>query len=289
MTISAAISQARVDFHQAVLSLVLRVTAEGTPNNADKDSSLSVAIAKNVLGAIGTAEQGAMSGQSLGSSFEQCCERFLNATFPKLHNVRPGDWVIDRSGPSHRAGAKGIARFEQYGHLIALKTAAETSSELAAALGTDYIIKPDIMVYRSPVDDVVLNADQPVVDAQAATLTSLRSANQEESLLHASVSCKWTIRSDRSQNSRAEALNLIRNRKGHVPHIVAVTAEPLPSRIASIALGTGDLDCVYHFALYELQHAVAVFGNDDSKEILNTMINGKRLKDISDLPLDLAI
>ena len=70
-------------------------------------------------------------------------------------------------------------------------------------------------------------------------------------MLHASISCKWTIRSDRSQNSRTEALNLIRNRKGRVPHIAVVLFEPLPSRIASIAMGTGDIDCTYHGALYE--------------------------------------
>lgn len=46
--------------------------------------------------------------------------------------------------------------------------------------------------------------------------------------------------------------NLIRNRKGNLPHIVVVTGEPMPARIASLALGTGDIDCVYHFALYEL-------------------------------------
>ncbi|HDR9288703.1 TPA: hypothetical protein QDB46_003851 [Burkholderia multivorans] len=28
------------------------------------------------------------------------------------------------------------------------------------------------------------------------------------------------------------------------------------SRLASIALGTDDIDCVYHFALYELQATV---------------------------------
>src|ERR1035438_2137764 len=68
-------------------------------------------------------------------------------------------------------------------------------------------------------------------------------------ILHASISCKWTIRSDRVQNARSEALNLIRNRKGRLPHVVVVTGEPLPSRLSAIALGTGDIDCVYHFAL----------------------------------------
>ena len=99
------------------------------------------------------------------------------------------------------------------------------------------------------------------------------------------------MRSDRAQNSRTEALNLIRNRKGHLPHIVVVTGEPLPSRLASLALGTGDLDCVYHFALYELLDAVKKYGmqgREDIIETLENLVDGKRLKDISDLPLDLS-
>jgi hypothetical protein len=107
-------------------------------------------------------------------------------------------------------------------------------------------------------------------------------------ILHASISCKWTIRSDRSQNTRTEALNLIRNRKGHLPHIVAVTAEPLPTRIAALALGTGDMDCVYHFALNELQEAIKSIKNEDQMDMLKIMIDGRRLRDISDLPFDLA-
>ena len=57
------------------------------------------------------------------------------------------------------------------------------------------------------------------------------------------------------------------------------------------ALGTGDLDCVYHFALYELIAAVREYGKtgrEDIVEQLETLVEGKRLKDISDLPLDLA-
>jgi hypothetical protein len=108
-------------------------------------------------------------------------------------------------------------------------------------------------------------------------------------LLHASISCKWTIRSDRAQNSRTEALNLVRNRKGHLPHVVVVTGEPLPSRLASIALGTGDIDCVYHFALMELKETIQELNFLDAQEMLNIMVDGKRLKDIADLPLDLAV
>ena len=46
---------------------------------------------------------------------------------------------------------------------------------------------------------------------------------------------------------------------------------------------------MYHFALPELFAAVKETGHEDSLESLNIMITGKRLKDISDLPLDLAV
>jgi hypothetical protein len=82
---------------------------------------------------------------------------------------------------------------------------------------------------------------------------------------------------------------LIRNRKGRLPHVVVVTGEPMPSRLASLALGTGDIDCVYHFALPELIQALSVLGLSDHKEQLDTMVDGKRLRDIADLPLDLAV
>ena len=97
------------------------------------------------------------------------------------------------------------------------------------------------------------------------------------------------MRSDRAQNSRTEALNLIRNRKGKTPHIVAVTAEPMPTRLASLALGTGDIDCVYHIALMELISAVETTENQDQAEVLDTLVEGKRLRDISDLPFDITL
>jgi len=166
-------------------------------------------------------------------------------------------------------------------------------STLASSLGADYIIKPDIVIGRRPVSDEEVNRDGSVMDAAntIADLTPLRETNAENSclILHASISCKWTIRSDRSQNARAEALNLIRNRKGNLPHIVAITAEPLPTRIASLALGTGDLDCVYHFALPELSAATHESENEDQIEMLETLVEGRRLRDISDLLFDLAI
>ena len=74
---------------------------------------------------------------------------------------------------------------------------------------------------------------------------------------------------------------------------MVVTNEPLPSRLASLALGTGDIDCLYHCALYELMAAVREYGEennrDDIVEALENLVEGKRLKDISDLPLDLSV
>lgn len=177
----------------------------------------------------------------------------------------------------------------------ALTSLVDTNPTLAAALGHDYVVKPDIVVVRKPIADAEINQHHQLVDGNEtiAKLTPLRASNQSNSspreFLHASIYCKWTIRSDRSQNTRTEALNLIRNRKGPLPHVVAVTAEPLPMRIASLALGTGDLDCVYHFALPELLAACeAVERAQDQLDVLQTMIDGKRLRDVSDLPFDLA-
>jgi hypothetical protein len=84
-------------------------------------------------------------------------------------------------------------------------------------------------------------------------------------------------------------LNLIRNRKGKTPHICIITAKPLPQRIASVALGRGDIDCVYHIALRELQAAVQNLNNEAVTEMLDILVIEKRLRDIADLPFDLII
>lgn len=146
------------------------------------------------------------------------------------------------------------------------------------------------MAARNLMSDDEINDGIHVVDERVGTYADLRDGEGRRPILHASISAKWTMRSDRAQNSRTEALNLIRNRKGRTPHIVIVTGEPLPSRIASLALGTGDIDCLYHAFLYELIEAVDNLpGREDSAEMVHTLVDGKRLKDITDLPLDLSV
>lgn len=279
-------SEARRSFHAALFASVLR-TENGIPSNADKYSKPSVNIAMGIIERLGPESQGArLAGQMAGSQFEEICSEYLKETFGRLRYLRPGQWEV---GKGWGGGRLAIAQFDQYEHLAALDAAARQNPQLAAALGGDYLIKPDVVIIRHPEKDAVINTPEILVDENNARLTSLREINNQCPILHASVSCKWTLRSDRAQNARSEGLNLVRNRKGRLPHIAVVTGEPTPNRIASIALGTGDIDCVYHFALPELLETVKALGYSDSEEMLHTMIDGKRLRDIADLPLDLVI
>jgi hypothetical protein len=276
-------------FHQNLLDQVLLINDRGVASNADGSSRLSVLIALEIFQQLqksSAVTNSRLAGQTSGNAFESLVADFVRNAFSDLEHLRPGIWDVRHIGNRNR---RAIADFEQYAHLIALDEAARGNAELAAALGSDYTITPDVVIARQPETDKRINAKGLLVSDNIATRTVLRQANGVRDILHASISTKWTIRSDRSQNSRTEALNLMRNRKGRVPHIAVVTAEPLPTRLASIALGTGDIDCVYHFALPELIQAVQTSHEESAIEMLNIMVNGKRLKDIADLPLDLAI
>lgn len=277
-------AEARRSFHAALLREVLRSDDKGVPTNADKDNRNSIAVARSIIASLGTETVGArLAGQMAGRQFEIICKAYLETVFSRLRHLRPGSFDVQQGK------GRTITQFAQYGHLAALDKAAQTNPELAAALGSDYLIKPDLVIVRHPLSDDVINTHELLVGDDVAHHTSLRWRNSARPILHASISCKWTLRSDRAQNARSEGLNFVRNRKGRLPHIVVVTGEPLPSRIASIALGTGEIDCVYHFALPELQTAVQVLSDIKASSLLNTMISGERLRDIADLPLDLVI
>lgn len=277
----------RKKYHQSLLDEgVLTIDKNGVPSNADKSSKLSVEIASHIANRLMAETQEKTVGQTSGAKFEQVNMEFLANTFPLLQNLRPGKWHITKLG---NRNAIKTSSFAQYEHLDYLNKLTAYDRKLAASMGNDYMVAPDVVVYRETVDDAEINESMIFVDDTVCTMSDLRKKNGGLPILHASVSAKWTMRSDRAQNSRTEALNLIRNRKGNLPHIVVVTGEPMPARIASLALGTGDIDCVYHFALYELVEATKEIGAEDALEMLNVLIEGKRLKDISDLPIDLAI
>jgi hypothetical protein len=275
------VREARETFHASLLKGPLTVDETGIPSIADKGNRKSIELSKAIVERIGTASvQEKKAGQTAGDNFEGAVTKYISSTFGKLHHLRPGTWNVEQGG-----GA--VSRFSQLSHLADLQHLISENPKIRASISGDYMITPDVVVSRLPEPDEQLNAPGTIIADGDATLTPLRAANNPLPLLHATISCKWTIRSDRVQNTRTEAQNLIRNRKGHVPHIVAVTAEPLPSRLAAIALGTADLDCLYHFALNELVDADQQL--EYNEDMLALLIEGKRIRDISDLPLDLAI
>lgn len=299
---AALITAARKDFHTILLEEHIlgkcnkqvkgRTVCCGT--NADANNALSVNLSMGILNRLSdqTNINEPEVGQTSGVLFEIAVAYFVRSTFLRLSTIRPGKWVVKQLGNHSDVCSSDFAQYE---HLRRLDALAEKYGEIKTALGNDYIVSPDIVVYRDLYTDDELNAQDKIVDCQSAKQADLRLLDPEglerKPLLHASISAKWTMRSDRAQNSRTEALNLIRNRKGRAPHIVVVTAEPSPSRLASLALGTGDIDCVYHIALYELQDAMQEIAktNPDPAEQLESLVKGKRLKDISDLPLDLSV
>jgi hypothetical protein len=282
--------EARKKYHNALVeNRVLTITEDGIASNADSSNAPSKAIGKMVAERLGAIVGTKVKGQTSGTLFEQITMQFVSDTFPKLQHLRPGNWTVLNLGNQN---AVKTSDFAQYEHLAYLSQLVSENRQLSTTLGNDYMVAPDVVVYRSLYEDEELNQGDIFVNDDICKMADLRKKNGGKPILHASVSAKWTMRSDRAQNSRTEALNLIRNRKGHLPHIVVVTGEPLPSRLASLALGTGDLDCVYHFALYELIDAVREYGShgrEDIAETLGNLVEGKRLKDISDLPLDLSV
>jgi hypothetical protein len=277
----------RAALHRGLCAELLGVRDGGAYSNADKTSEQSAAIAAGAAERLPYPKAPKVPDPgTLGGEFARLVRTFVEDAFgvaaPRL---RPGMWRFH-----HLPGETRISEFEQYAHLSELDALLATRGDLKAILGGDYVVAPDVVVARDPLNDDALNPPGAPFDPDGvARLSPLRplDAQDRRPLLHASVSCKWTIRSDRAQNSRTEALNLLRNRRGRAPHIVVVTAEPMPSRLASVAYGLGDLDCVYHVALPELAAAVAEVGNAESKDALRVMIDGRRLRDIADLPLDL--
>jgi hypothetical protein len=245
------------------------------PSNADGDSTTSIRIAQAIFDRI---QLSATLGERLadqfsGSTFDQITRSFVEGTF-NLQKSQPEK----RNANSEKTA---IFRFDLYRHLAGLSEVAENNPAIVELLDRDYVVGPDIVVVRE--------ARQSVVEDQVALRSGIRKRHNAPPLPDAVISCKWTLFSCRGQNARSEALNLMSNWKGRVPHIAIVTSEPLPSRIATLALGTSGIDCIYHLALPELIAGAKELGLEDSVYLMKMMVDGKRLKDISALPLDLAV
>ena len=209
----AVINDLRREYHKRICAEVI-FTKTNVPSMADVDNKLSRRVSTRLVELLGyPVSQETISGQTAGERLEKITKEFLENAFVHLQHIRPGEWLFSVHD--------GISDFDQYQHLSELKDIVKQNKSLKTALG-DYVISPDIVVGRRPVSDVELNQHDLLVDvASFPTFTPLRNENNSLPILHASVSCKWTLRSDRSQNARTEGLNLIRNRKGRTPHIAS--------------------------------------------------------------------
>ncbi|SNS43449.1 NgoMIV restriction enzyme [Geodermatophilus saharensis] len=191
----------------------------GYPNVSDKDNQTSVELAAGVNDSLEVTRVSHEKGQTLGSNLEAAVWADLCAELQEGHES--SEWRVRRNVV--------ISDFNQFAHLAEAQKAVDRYPVLRTALGMDYLIKLDVAV----------SVASPLPHAA-------------RDMLHAAVSCKWSIRSDRVQNTRHEFLKMVHNRRARTPHLICVTAEPLPSRLAAIARGTGEVDATYHIAFWEL-------------------------------------
>jgi hypothetical protein len=215
------------------------------PNFADVDSVESLRIAAGVLDQLAVPRELASPvPRDPGGPLEEAVRDHLAQGLYRLQRER--GWYVTRGTV--------ITRFDQYAHLNQVHELVRANPELRITIGTDYLIKPDVTV-------------------------ALRGVHTASGLphLHAAVSCKWTIRSDRVQNIRHECLQMIRHRRGRQPHLVTVTAEPLPSRLASIARGTGEVDAVYHVAYDAMAASVAAHANAEQADAWREVTGQRRV------------
>jgi hypothetical protein len=232
------------------------------PNTADTANAGSIALAASILDKLGVPRDvasGVKNPQS-GRPLELAVASTLQADLPKLDPSR--QWIVGEA-------SRPITDFLQYDHLKKVDQLVKANAELRTTLGMDYIIKPDVVVGLPS-----RHADEP-------------------DFLHAAISCKWTIRSDRVQNIRHENNQMIRHRRERLPHLVTVTAEPLPSRLAAIARGTGEVDAVYHIAYDALDFAVTELGRanlltSDQVDAWHEVTGQGRVRPYSDLAQTLA-
>lgn len=226
------------------------------PNIADVGSLESLRLAGEAYRSIGiervTNEQ--LSDTDTGASLEAAVATDLDTRLVQLDDHRL--WQVRRGGLA--------SNYSQFQHLGELQRLLDQQPTLRATVGHDYQVRTDVYV----------GLPGPIAGGAQ--------------FLHAAISCKWTIRSDRVQNVRHEFNTLVRSRRGRLPHLVLVTAEPLPSRVISIARGTGEVDAVYHLLFDELTKAVAGSASVRQVQAWEEMLSQGRLKPYDSLAIDLT-
>lgn len=240
------------------------------PNLADVGSAASMQLAGYVYETMGVTRRQLRSSRldsdsgrrtSSGAALEKAIEGDLRATLPARDPDRT--CLVSRGG--------NASAFAQFTHLNDLQLLLQANPTLRATFAGDYQVQTDVYV------GVENSADE-----------------HEPPFLHAAISSKWTIRSDRVQNVRHEFATLVRSRRGRAPHLVLVTAEPLPSRLLSIARGTGEVDTVYHLLYDELDQAVDALCGDgalypEQRVAWTEMVEQRRIRPYYSLVPDLTL
>lgn len=226
------------------------------PNTADVDNAESLRLSAGMLEALGIGlDSSTVPPKAPGAPLEHLTAEDLSRSLPDQAPDR--HWDVTRG--------RLISDFIQYEHLKDLDALVLQQPELRITIGRDYVIRPDVTV--------------AILDGPASSPTGF---------LHGVVSCKWTIRSDRVQNIRHEYGQLIRHRRGRLPHLVTLTAEPLPSRLASIARGTGEVDATYHLAFDALRESVLENSNSEQRDFWDEAVEQRRLRPYTELAETLA-
>lgn len=234
------------------------------PNVSDVGSRTSMRFASHVFDMLDVPRSQLASdaeSKASGTALEKAIEGNLRNTLNFRDRSRK--WVVSRTG--------AVSDYAQFTHLSNLQAIIQTNPTLRTTFAGDYQVKTDVYVgVENPAD-----LFQPP-------------------FLHAAISSKWTIRSDRVQNVRHEFATLVKSRRGRCPHLVLVTAEPLPTRLLSIARGTGEVDAVYHLLYDELDMAVSMICDAqgeylDQQAAWHEMVGQKRLRPYSALVDDLVL
>ncbi|WP_052069387.1 NgoMIV family type II restriction endonuclease [Streptacidiphilus albus] len=210
-----------------------------------------------------------------------------------------------------------LLHFEQYAHLdVARSLANDDGLEVAGALAAlDALTAADSLLGGEPLVQAVnsvraavagaderrkllidLMADESPLNLDLAverpTIAAVVPGTVLLPHLVAGFSLKWSLRTDRLQDPRTQGSQMAAMRRGRMPHFAAVTMEPRPYYLGRLAMGTGDLDCVYHLALPELSKAVeeVYVGPKRAKQLdtFHRLVDQRRLRDYDELVTYLA-
>lgn len=145
------ILSARQKYHKALVdNKVLTLSADGVASNADSSNVASKAIAEIVANKLGATVDPKLKGQTAGTLFEQITMQFVSDTFPHLQHLRPGNWTVLNLGNQSTVKTWD---FSQYEHLAYLSQLMEQNKQLSTMLGNDYMVAPDVVIYRDLYED----------------------------------------------------------------------------------------------------------------------------------------